>query len=318
MPSPDEAVAVLDCAFLVGGAGPRVVDLGLEGAVEPFLVEELASVVCRDAPYDRQGLARLHLSHGLDDLVLADVVDVLDDVASRAAVEHHQQSSARSSPGDHRVHLEVPQLLRLRGLLWPVLELPSARHRPRLVRGLPRPSSPPRMVWRLPAENADVSGLDVVVESLQAGDLPVRHRLPDHHPRVVRGAPELQHRVPEEDGHADRELHRGAHVAPALVCGGPCPVDVVLRVRPAVAMPDDGGDRPAPELALPCRERDVVYSREVPQRYPCAPVHVLVPGGPEDFALAVREVYPRVPSYGMRSPAHGVDLSSDGLCCSSL
>ena len=198
-------------------------DLGLEGAVEPFLVEELASVVCRDAPYGRQGLARLHLSHGLDDLVLADVVDVLDDVASRAAVEHHQQSSARSSPGDHRVHLEVPQLLRLRGLLRPVLELPSARHRPRLVRGLPRPSSPPRMVWRLPAENADVSGLDVVVESLQAGDLPVRHRLPDHHPRVVRGAPELQHRVPEEDGHADGEAHGRAHVRLPLPdgVGGP-------------------------------------------------------------------------------------------------
>ena len=92
------------------------------------------------------------------------------------------------------------------------------------------------------------------------------------------------------DGHADRELHGSAHVAPALAYGGPCPVDVVLRVRPAVAMPDDGGDRPAPELALPCRERDVVYSREVPQRCPRAPAHVLVPGRPEDFALPVREV----------------------------
>lgn len=54
-----------------------------------------------------------------------------------------------------------------------------------------------------------------------------------------------------------------------------------------------------PELALPCRERDVVDSREVPQRYPGAPVHVLVPGGPEDFALAVCEVFPRVLPFGI-------------------
>jgi hypothetical protein len=134
------------------------------------------------------------------------------------------------------------------------------------------------------------SGIYVVVEGLQAGDVPVRHRLDDHHPRVVRGSPELQHRVPEEDGHADRELHGGAHVAPALVYGGPCLGDVVLRVDPAVALPDDGRGRPAPELALPCREGDLVDAREVPQRYPRAPVDVLVPRGPENLALAVREV----------------------------
>ena len=37
MPSPDETVAVLDGALLVGGKSPRVACLGLERAVEPFL-----------------------------------------------------------------------------------------------------------------------------------------------------------------------------------------------------------------------------------------------------------------------------------------
>lgn len=50
MPSPGEAVANLDGAFLVGGAGPRAAGLGLERAVEQLLVEELAAVVRRHAP----------------------------------------------------------------------------------------------------------------------------------------------------------------------------------------------------------------------------------------------------------------------------
>ena len=108
--------------------------------------------------------------------------------------------------------------------------------------------------------------------------------------RVVRGAPELQHRVPEEDGHADRELHGGAHVALALVYGGSCLADVVLWICPAVPLPDDGGCRPSPELPLPRRERDAVDSREVPQRYPRASADVLVPCRAQHLALPVREV----------------------------
>ena len=90
--------------------------------------------------------------------------------------------------------------------------------------------------------------------------------------------------------------------------------DVVLGVRPAVPPPDDGGDRPAPELPPPCRERDVVDPCEVPRRYPRAPVHVLVPVRPDDFAPAVRQVQPRLSPYGMLPSAHVVDLPSGGLC----
>ena len=56
-PPAQDAVAVLDAALLVGGVGPRVEDLGLEGAVEGVLVEELASVVGDDAadPSDAPG-----------------------------------------------------------------------------------------------------------------------------------------------------------------------------------------------------------------------------------------------------------------------
>ena len=45
VPSPDEPVAVLDGAFLVGRVGPRVVGLRLEHAVESPLAQELAAVV---------------------------------------------------------------------------------------------------------------------------------------------------------------------------------------------------------------------------------------------------------------------------------
>ena len=56
-------------------------------------------------------------------------------------------------------------------------------------------------------------------------------------------------------------------------------------------------------------------SREVPRRCPGAPVHVLVPGDPEDFASVVREAFPRVLPYGMPPFAHGVDLSCSWFAC---
>ena len=49
----------------------------------------------------------------------------------------------------------------------------------------------------------------------------------------------------------------------------------------------DGG-RPSPELPLLCRERDVVDSREVPQRYPCTSADVVVPCRAQHLALDAR------------------------------
>ena len=290
IPPPDEAVAILDGAFLVGGVGARVVCLGPEGPVEPLLAEEFAAVVRRHAPDRRQCPAGLHAPDRHDDLVLVDVVEVLDDVAPRAAVQHDQQPASGPALRDDGVHLVVPELLRLVRGLRPVPELPPAGDRPCLVCRHPRPSSPAGMVWGLPMEHAHVARLDVVVERLEARHVPARERFYDHHPRVVRRAPELQHGVPEEDGHAYRELHLRAHVAPALADRRACLVYVVLRVCPAVAAPEDRGDSAAPELPLPGGEGDVVDPREVPQRDPGAAVDVPVPGRRQDFSLPVRQV----------------------------
>ena len=64
VPPPDDPVAVLDGAFLVGGVGPRVVDLRPEDPVKPALVQELASVVGGDAPDDPQGVPPFHAPYG--------------------------------------------------------------------------------------------------------------------------------------------------------------------------------------------------------------------------------------------------------------
>ena len=184
----------------------------------------------------------------------------------------------------------MPELLCLRGLFRPVLQLPSSRDSPCLVRWQPRSSSPTRMVWRLPMQNAHVSGLYVVVERLQARNVPVRHCLDDHNSRVVWRAPELQHGMSEEHGHAYRELHRSAHVGPAIVYGGPCNVYVVLRICPSVPAPQYRPCRPAPELALPCRAWDRVDSGERAHRYCGRAVHVGVPCSAKHLALPVRQV----------------------------
>lgn len=108
---------------------------------------------------------------------------------------------------------ELLRLVRRRG---PVPDLPPAGDRPRLVRW--RPWLPPfaGVVGRLAVEDAAVARLDVVVECPEARDILVGKCLYDALARVVGRAPQLHDEVPEQDRHADRELHARAHVGLAV------------------------------------------------------------------------------------------------------
>ena len=63
---------------------------------------------------------------------------------------------------------------------------------------------------------------------------------------------------------------------PSFIDAMACPASYSGYVH-LVPPPQDRPCRPPPELALPRGVRDVVDLCEVPQRYPCAPVDVLVP-----------------------------------------
>ena len=51
VPPPDEAVAVLDGTLFPRGVGARVVDVAPDDGLYLLGIEELAAVVCRDAPH---------------------------------------------------------------------------------------------------------------------------------------------------------------------------------------------------------------------------------------------------------------------------
>ena len=77
-PASQDAVAVLHAALLVGGVGPRVVDLRVEGPVQDVLVEEFAAVVRDDAADPADAPGGPDAADGLDDAVLVDAEELLD------------------------------------------------------------------------------------------------------------------------------------------------------------------------------------------------------------------------------------------------
>lgn len=285
VPPAHEAVAVLNGAFLVRGVGPCVVGLCAEDPVQPLLAEELASVVRRHAPDRRQGLAGLHATDRPDDLILVDVVDVLDDVSPAAPVQHDQKSAARPAPGDDGVHFVVPELPSLVRSLGSVPDLTPAGDRPGLVCGSPRFSSIAGMIGRLAVVDAHVASLDVIVERLQARHVPARECLEDGHPGVVGRPSQIQHEVPEEYRHADRELHLRPHVRLPLVPRGERLVDVVFRIDPRVPVAYRLVGRTSVVLPAPGLVGDAVERSESSQRDPVASVDVAVPGRSERLEL---------------------------------
>ena len=93
VPPPDEAVAVLDGAFLPGCVGAGVVDVASDDGLYLLGVEEFAAVVGRDGAYLAEGLARDHSPERRDDVVLRDVLQLLDDVAPALAVDEDEQAA---------------------------------------------------------------------------------------------------------------------------------------------------------------------------------------------------------------------------------
>ena len=121
-PPAQDAVAVLDAALLVGGVGPRVEDLGLEGAVEGVLVEELASVVGDDAADPSDAPGGPDAADGPPDAGLVDRGELLEPVLAQEAVVGDEDAAASAGARDDRVALQMPGLGGGDGLGGAVLE----------------------------------------------------------------------------------------------------------------------------------------------------------------------------------------------------
>ncbi|MCQ2262583.1 MAG: hypothetical protein MJZ42_05450 [Bacteroidales bacterium] len=177
-----------------------------------------------------------------------------------------------------------------------------------------RPWLPPfaGVVGRLAVEDAAVARLDVVVERPEARDILVGKCFYDALARVVGRAPQLHDEVPEQDRHADRELHARAHVGLARPNRLPGLLEVVLGVDPPVAVADRPVGRAAVVFAPPGLVGDAVDPGEVPQRDPAASVDVAVPGDSQCFALPVGQSVPGCLVYAILSLAHDVGLACLG------
>ena len=116
-PKADEAVGVLDGAFLPGGIGVGVVDGGAEDTFEGGLVEELAAVAFRlrlrsvaigghDA--DRaEGAFGDETAEGAVDGLLADGAQGAQEDVAGAALEQDEGAAAAGALGDDAVHLPI-------------------------------------------------------------------------------------------------------------------------------------------------------------------------------------------------------------------
>ena len=272
VPPPDEAVAVLDGAFLPGGVGACVVDAASDDGLYLLGVEELAAVVGRDGAHLAEGLARDHSPERRDDVVLRDVLQLLDDVAPAPAVDEDEQAAGPVRRRDDGVHLVVPEAaapLRARG---PVVEREAPRDRHGGM-GLRTLRLPVRMVRGLAVPYSDVSGVDVLVPCRQARDALPGHLLLHAAESVVRRQPFVDHVPSEEEGHLIRHQHPGPLVRVALV-------DRVLRLEgvvfgvlassPVLRVRDGGPGGPAQVFASPGLVFQPVLRGELAERDPAS------------------------------------------------
>ena len=109
VPPADEPVAVLDGTLFPRGVGARVVDVAPDDGLYLLGIEELAPVVGRDGAHTDEGIARDHSPERRDYVVLRDVLQLLDDVASALAVDEDEQSAGPVGRRDDGVHLVVAE-----------------------------------------------------------------------------------------------------------------------------------------------------------------------------------------------------------------
>ena len=139
-PKAEEAVGVLDGAFLPGGVGVGVVDGGAEDALEGGLVEELAPIVGGHGAARTEGAFGDEAAEGAVDGLLADGAQGAQEDVAGAAFEQDEESAAAATPGDDAVHLPIAKALAGEDFLEKVLNEAvgemDAHHRPSSLGGV--------------------------------------------------------------------------------------------------------------------------------------------------------------------------------------
>ena len=106
----DDAVEVLDGAFLPSGVGVGIVDGGPENLADGFLVEELAAVVGQDVgdlDSEPSAFPRDAAECAVDDF-LAQVPEFPDEgLVAVGGEDHGEESVFAAGPGVDRVHLSI-------------------------------------------------------------------------------------------------------------------------------------------------------------------------------------------------------------------
>lgn len=233
-PASDDSITVLNRAFLVRGVSPRVVGFCFENAVQALLVEKFTAVISCHASNCRQGSTRFHLLDSLENVILVDVVDMLDNVASAHTVNHNEQAASMTASGDNSIHLEVSELLAIVCGQWSVLKLPTFGKRLRGMRGDPRFSSFARMIRRISVKNAHITGLYVIIEGSKTRNVTIWQSFDDILPRIIRRTPLDENIVSEDNRHRHCQLHLGSHVALTLVNRHLCLNGIIFGVDPFV------------------------------------------------------------------------------------
>ena len=303
-PAAQDAVAVFHAALLIGGVGSGVEDLRPEGSVEGGLVEKLAAVVRDDAADSSDALGGPHAADGADDAFLVDADELLEAVAARKPVVDDEDAAAAAGARDDRVALYVSGRGRGDGLGGELLKLAPSQDGPGRV-GRIALALVLAAVGQVVVRQADVAGLDVVVERAKRGKRRVGKLLPDDHQRVVdRAMPVgLLDQVPNAvrdrlEQLLPRPLLGGALVGPLLR-----QLRIVAAVEPAVRetqIPDGLGSSAQPVFPAPGRFGNVHPPGEVPERElgvqrldPAVPLARQM--DPVDFD----EVFPFVLGYGI-------------------
>ena len=125
-PKADEAVGVLDGAFLPGGVGVGVVDGSAEDAFEGGLVEELAAVIGGHGADRAEGAFGDEAAEGAVDGLLADGAQRAQEDVAGAALEQDEESAAAGAPGDDAVHLPIAKALPEKDFRGALLDGPAA------------------------------------------------------------------------------------------------------------------------------------------------------------------------------------------------